>query len=143
MFVSLTGLATLSSCLSHQYYLVNDSKNWSEAQSYCRKHYTDLATVENENDQNRLIATITANYSSGQVWIGLYEDVLNSWRWYLDDDGFYRKGERDYRNWATGDPDNAGGKELCTEMLMNGYWNDLSCDNFRKFTCYNGEFYIT
>lgn len=142
MFSSVTGLATLSSCLSRQYYFVNDPKSWTEAQSYCREHYTDLATVENQNDQNMLTSTIMTA-SSSLTWIGLYEDVQNSWKWYLDDAAFYGEGERDYRNWATGKPDNLGGNALCTKMQADGFWNDFSCNNNRNFACYDGKFHAT
>uniref|UniRef100_A0AAR2JVM6 C-type lectin domain-containing protein n=1 Tax=Pygocentrus nattereri TaxID=42514 RepID=A0AAR2JVM6_PYGNA len=101
-------LLTLSSCLSRQYYFVNVNKNWSEAQAICRQSYTDLATIENDNDQSSVIAAANGNFNS-QIWIGQYEDLQNSWRWYLDDDTFYG-------NWLTGEPNNLGGTEHCTTV---------------------------
>ncbi|KAL7880286.1 hypothetical protein SRHO_G00025400 [Serrasalmus rhombeus] len=132
-----SSLLTLSSCLSRQYYFVNVNKNWSEAQAICRQSYTDLATIENDNDQSSVIAAVNGSFNF-QIWIGQYEDVQNSWRWYLDDDTFYGVGERNYRNWDSNAPDNTGGKEMCTQMVTNGFWNDVNCNLLAKFICYNG-----
>ncbi|XP_059381416.1 macrophage mannose receptor 1 [Carassius carassius] len=64
---------------SHQYHFVSESKTWTEAQRYCRQNYSDLATIDNMEEMNRLINTVNGSYS-GSAWIGLYDDV-NSWRW--------------------------------------------------------------
>ena len=40
-----TGLCTLSSCLTHEYNYINNPKNWTEAQSYCKEKYTDPVTT--------------------------------------------------------------------------------------------------
>ncbi len=99
--------ASVSSC---QYHFVNESKSWTEAQRYCRQNYTDLATINNMEEMNRLINTVNGSYS-GSVWIWLYDDV-NSWRWSLEDNNFYQDGERDFRNWYH-ELNNIDGNELC------------------------------
>ncbi|KAI4885997.1 hypothetical protein NFI96_005746, partial [Prochilodus magdalenae] len=119
---------------SHQYHFVNESKSWTEAQRYCRENYTDLATIDNMEEMNRLINTVNNSYS-GLAWIGLYDD-LDSWRWSLDDDSFYKEGERDFRGWAR-EPDNYYGKELCVYMSSTGEWFDTSCVRRWGFVCYN------
>uniref|UniRef100_A0A3B3DWV6 C-type lectin domain-containing protein n=1 Tax=Oryzias melastigma TaxID=30732 RepID=A0A3B3DWV6_ORYME len=60
-----------------QYYYVNKTLSWSEAQQYCREKYTDLATFDSMDDLNRL----KANFSYSWAWIGLHDDPSNSWRW--------------------------------------------------------------
>ncbi|XP_048021426.1 LOW QUALITY PROTEIN: macrophage mannose receptor 1-like [Megalobrama amblycephala] len=121
---------------SHQYHFVSESKTWTEAQRYCRQNYTDLATIDNMEEMNRLINTVNGSYS-GSAWIGLYDDV-NSWRWSLEDNDFYQEGERDFRNWYH-EPNNDGGKQLCVYMDYYGKWYDLSCDNTLPFVCYDGR----
>uniref|UniRef100_A0A3Q4GPC1 C-type lectin domain-containing protein n=1 Tax=Neolamprologus brichardi TaxID=32507 RepID=A0A3Q4GPC1_NEOBR len=52
---------------------VGVSKSWRDAQSYCRDHYTDLASVRNQSESQQLKAIATST-----AWIGLYR---NSWKW--------------------------------------------------------------
>uniref|UniRef100_A0A8C1AEP8 C-type lectin domain-containing protein n=1 Tax=Cyprinus carpio carpio TaxID=630221 RepID=A0A8C1AEP8_CYPCA len=125
-----------ASASSRQFHFVNESKTWTEAQSYCRQNYTDLATIENMEEMNRLINTVNGSYY-GSAWIGQYDNV-NSWRWSLEDNDFYQEGERDFRNWYH-EPDNSGGNQLCVYMDSNGKWYDMACDNTLPFVCYDGR----
>uniref|UniRef100_A0A671QNM2 C-type lectin domain-containing protein n=1 Tax=Sinocyclocheilus anshuiensis TaxID=1608454 RepID=A0A671QNM2_9TELE len=131
----LIQLFTQSLASSRQYHFVNESKTWTEAQRYCRQNYTDLATIDNMEEMNRLINTVNGTYNDS-AWIGEYDDV-NSWRWSLEDNDFYQEGERDFRNWYH-EPDNSGGNQLCVYM-SNGKWYDMSCDNTLPFVCYDGK----
>ena len=49
------------------------------------------------------------------AWFGLYNDV-NSWRWSLSDKTFYGQGESEFRMWASGQPDNLGGRQTCGQI---------------------------
>ncbi len=109
--------------------------SWTEAQRYCRQNYTDLATIDNMEEMNRLINTVNGSYF-GSAWIGQYDDV-NSWRWSLEDNDFYPEGERDFRNFNH-EPNNAG-NELCVYMDNNGKWFDYSCGSYYSFVCYDGK----
>uniref|UniRef100_A0A8C2PQ56 C-type lectin domain-containing protein n=1 Tax=Cyprinus carpio TaxID=7962 RepID=A0A8C2PQ56_CYPCA len=120
---------------SREYYFVNESKTWTEAQIYCRQNYTDLATIENMEEMNRLINTVNGSYD-GLAWIGLYDDV--NWRWSLEDNDFYQDGERDFRNWYH-KPDNSWGNQMCVYMSNDGKWFDESCDSTHQFVCYDGK----
>ncbi|KAL1253177.1 hypothetical protein QQF64_017870 [Cirrhinus molitorella] len=130
-FICYSGLAS-----SRQYHFVSQNKTWTEAQRYCRETYTDLATIDNMEEMNRLINTVNGSYS-GSAWIGLYDD-MNSWRWSLEDNDFYQEGERDFRNWQH-EPRNNGGNELCVFMNGDGNWFDISCDSYYLFVCYDGR----
>ncbi|XP_057215742.1 macrophage mannose receptor 1-like [Triplophysa rosa] len=121
---------------SRQYHFISENKSWSEAQTYCRQNYTDLATIDNMTEMNSVMNTVNGSYN-GSAWIGLYDDV-NSWRWSLDDDDFYQEGEREFRNWYH-QPDNYGGNELCVYMNYDGKWFDSSCDNILSFVCFDGN----
>ncbi|XP_044039306.1 lymphocyte antigen 75-like [Siniperca chuatsi] len=88
----------ISSCLLHQYHYVADPMNWTEAQTYCRVTYTDLATIENTEEKNQLITTVSSFENNTKVWIGLY--TIIDWRW---SDGYRGRGA-EYRNWIIDHP---------------------------------------
>ncbi|XP_062283202.1 macrophage mannose receptor 1-like [Scomber scombrus] len=103
--------------------LINSTMSWTEAQSYCRANYTDLATVRNEAENKEV-----KNLAGGQsVWIGLFRD----WKW---SDG----SKSSFRYWASGEPNNYGGKRACVVMNFHrsGRWGDWTCDQNKPFICY-------
>ncbi|XP_026103973.1 L-selectin-like, partial [Carassius auratus] len=106
-------------------YLIQTYKNWTDAQSYCRQHYTDLPTIRNsaENDQ------IKKNLLSGSyIWIGLF---LDSWEW-------SDKWSRVFRHWAADQPFLNPGSGDCIAMSRNnsGRWAQYSCDLKQPFICH-------
>ncbi|XP_056586843.1 macrophage mannose receptor 1-like [Triplophysa dalaica] len=122
---------------SRQYHFISVNKSWSEAQTYCRQNYTDLATIDNRTEMNSVMNTVNGSYN-GSAWIGQYDEV-NSWRLSLDDSGFYQEGEREFKNWNH-QPDNYRGNELCVYMdVEDGSWFDSSCDNTLPFVCFDGR----
>ncbi|XP_055793009.1 macrophage mannose receptor 1-like [Salvelinus fontinalis] len=128
----ISGFNTPSSCL-HQYQLITNYLNWTDAQSYCRENYTNLATVDDMEDLNRLITS--ANYYKLRYWIGLKKGDSMKWHWSLADRHFYRKGETGFRNWDTGTTQNGN----CALMSAAGLWNNTSCDDQHHFICYDGK----
>uniref|UniRef100_A0A671MY83 C-type lectin domain-containing protein n=1 Tax=Sinocyclocheilus anshuiensis TaxID=1608454 RepID=A0A671MY83_9TELE len=71
--------ANLPWCSSHCYYIIDEFKNWTEAQDYCRKYYYDLATF-NKEENDQVIQTLVSGGYNDSVWIGLYDDCY-SCRW--------------------------------------------------------------
>uniref|UniRef100_A0A8C7HTG0 C-type lectin domain-containing protein n=1 Tax=Oncorhynchus kisutch TaxID=8019 RepID=A0A8C7HTG0_ONCKI len=128
----ISGFYTPSSCL-HQYHFITNYMNWTDAQSYCRAHYTDLATVDDMEDLIRLITSVSS-YTSW-LWIGLKKGDSMKWYWSLADRRFYREGETEFRNWDTGTPQNGN----CVLMSTSGLWNSTSCDDQHHFICYDGK----
>ena len=65
------------------------------------------------------------------MWLGLRKThAIGKFLWV---DGSPLKG---YTNWTPGEPNNARGQELCTEMLVYGNyhlgkWNDVKCHGAR------------
>uniref|UniRef100_A0A3Q2P8R5 C-type lectin domain-containing protein n=1 Tax=Fundulus heteroclitus TaxID=8078 RepID=A0A3Q2P8R5_FUNHE len=106
------------------------SRTWFEAQQYCRKYYTDLATFENIEDFNRL----KSPFSDSWAWIGLIDDP-NSWK---------NKMGNDSNSWrwstiqGTSQTNFIGSAETCVNM-HNGFWYDSKCDQEKPFTCYYGK----
>uniref|UniRef100_A0A8C9WXV1 C-type lectin domain-containing protein n=1 Tax=Sander lucioperca TaxID=283035 RepID=A0A8C9WXV1_SANLU len=65
--------------VSQQYHLINVSLTWYDAQSFCRVKYTDLATVNNMDDKNKLVNTLGSNVT--YCWIGLQKGKTHRWMW--------------------------------------------------------------
>ncbi|CAI5672531.1 unnamed protein product [Oreochromis niloticus] len=133
-------LVSVAFSQTRQYYFVSTSKTWTDAQSHCRNVFTDLATIENTAD---LYAVASIAPNTGKAWIGLHDDLQNSWRWSLNDSSFYGVGEAAFRNWYPGSPNNLNGQQqYCVALLSgspyNGEWDDRYCGNNYSFVCYNG-----
>ncbi|KAI1901301.1 hypothetical protein AGOR_G00032900 [Albula goreensis] len=133
----ISGLCTFCSCLSRQYHFVNIEKSWTEAQSYCRENYADLATIDNQEEMEALMGVVGSS-RTGYAWIGLYDD-RDSWQWSLAERGFNIEEETEFRNWASGQPNNNGGKQHCVDMSHYGKWYDISCAYTAYFICYDGD----
>ncbi|XP_066513096.1 macrophage mannose receptor 1-like [Hoplias malabaricus] len=132
----LSAVCGVSAYTSYRYVFVNENKNWTEAQSYCRQNYTDLATINNMEEMKNLNTTLKDKTTSS-VWIGLNRGGTGRWLWSLADGGLYSEGA-EYRNWCSGQPDNSGGIEYCVTMWTNpGKWNDDRCDYLHPFVCYD------
>uniref|UniRef100_A0A668UE46 C-type lectin domain-containing protein n=1 Tax=Oreochromis aureus TaxID=47969 RepID=A0A668UE46_OREAU len=114
-----------------QYHFINKSLTWYEAQSFCKLKYTDLATINDMDDENRLINTLGSNVTSS--WIGLYNGQTNRWLW---SDG---SGIASFTQWSPDEPNNSEGIESCGEMYDNGLWNDAYCGFAMAYVCYESE----
>ncbi|XP_049438144.1 C-type mannose receptor 2-like isoform X3 [Epinephelus fuscoguttatus] len=135
LLLIMAGLCAVSSHAERQYHVVYDLKNWTEAQSYCREKYTDLATVDNMEDVTTLKNMADRSKLTGSdlfAWIGLYRD---SWKWSLSDTSFYKHGETEFRRWRAGEPSNIDSAAHCTAMDEDGLWNSLLCSNSLKVVC--------
>ncbi|XP_045569849.1 macrophage mannose receptor 1 isoform X1 [Salmo salar] len=129
-----SGLSVLPSCLSHQFHFVNISKNWTEAQSYCRQNYTDLASIDDMAEMNRLNNTVKAGLLTEPAWIGLYN---TSWRWSLGDTELGTVVFWDKKHGEINDqPDNVKNNEFCV-FMRNGSWHDENCSTQHNFVCYD------
>uniref|UniRef100_A0A8B9JJ68 C-type lectin domain-containing protein n=1 Tax=Astyanax mexicanus TaxID=7994 RepID=A0A8B9JJ68_ASTMX len=98
------------------YHLITDQfLSWYEAQSYCRKNYTDLVSIRDQ-EQNEAVKKAGMN-SSTPFWIGLLRD---DWEW---DDG----GRSAYRHWGTDQPQSILGRN-CVQVEERK-WQTVSCNN--------------
>ncbi|KAL7853035.1 hypothetical protein SRHO_G00188200 [Serrasalmus rhombeus] len=132
----ISAVCGVSAYVPHQYHFVNESKNWTEAQSYCRQIYTDLATISNMEEMKKLNA-ILKDKTSSFVWIGLGRGNAGKWLWSLADGRFYREGDT-YRNWNNKEPNNYAGKQYYVAMKKDaGTWTDESCDQSYTFVCFD------
>ncbi|KAI5103678.1 C-type mannose receptor 2-like, partial [Silurus meridionalis] len=130
-FVCYDGFIPFTLSIPHKYYLIQQGKIWSDAQTYCRATHTDLATIEDAKNMIRVqYVTQSENFNSS-AWIGLSNDV-NSWHWSMGNQplgSFY--------TWFGTNPDNWKGKEACVTIAPSG-WYDCPCANVYPFVCYDG-----
>ncbi|KAI9548604.1 hypothetical protein NQZ68_007471 [Dissostichus eleginoides] len=107
------GLSFVSSNIIKEYHYVSDFKTWADAQSYCRENFDDLATINNEDENVKLMSV---SQSTGRyVWIGLY-DNFEAWKWALGDTDF----NNGFSYWETDEPNNKHTTEGCTVMTTAG-----------------------
>lgn len=136
----VSGLCILPLCFSQEYHVVNERKSWTEAQRYCREIYTDLVTI-NSTEVMAQVKDILRG-KTDEFWIGLYGDV-NNWKWSLEKDGFYEKGQADLRLWSPGEPNHPELHFLCGNIQRGAQWCDDRCTAKYHFVCYNGKRTIT
>uniref|UniRef100_A0AAY4C1G0 C-type lectin domain-containing protein n=1 Tax=Denticeps clupeoides TaxID=299321 RepID=A0AAY4C1G0_9TELE len=105
-------------------YVINSTgRTWTEAQIYCRQHYTDLAIIRNRKDNQNFTSQLT-----GYTWIGLYRD----WVW-------SDQNNSTYRNWTAGRPLNNKASCAVADISQGGTWMDKDCGARFPFICYKGE----
>uniref|UniRef100_A0A8C4RTX3 Macrophage mannose receptor 1-like n=2 Tax=Erpetoichthys calabaricus TaxID=27687 RepID=A0A8C4RTX3_ERPCA len=102
--------------------LVEYSLSWLDAQRYCRANYTDLMTVENQTENQKL----QKPPQDQGYWIGLSHENDN-WQW-------SNKSPLTYTNWRR--------EFSCAVLQSDGSWNDSDCSEEKPFMCYNEMEYI-
>uniref|UniRef100_A0A3P9DNU3 C-type lectin domain-containing protein n=1 Tax=Maylandia zebra TaxID=106582 RepID=A0A3P9DNU3_9CICH len=107
---------------------IKNMMTWTDAQSFCRANYTDLASVRNMSENQKIKELIP---KGKKAWIGLFRD---SWKWI---DG----SSSSFRYWDTKEPNNNFHKEMCVAAYFGkeGKWEDWNCDYKRAFVCYSGK----
>ncbi|XP_026208859.1 macrophage mannose receptor 1-like [Anabas testudineus] len=128
----LMGQSSFFTCHMYVYHFIGEKKTWDEAQKYCRENYTDLATVSNMTDMERLrksTETLT------EAWIGLHSyPGKNNRRWYWSLPGL--EFSETQTRWDSEEPNDYRGQENC--VLMNDQkWSDYPCNDKHQFICYS------
>ncbi|XP_041822856.1 C-type mannose receptor 2-like isoform X2 [Melanotaenia boesemani] len=126
--------AVVYSHILRKYHYVNIPKTWAEAQAYCRDVYADLATIDSQAGNNRLLGGIQD--PGKQAWIGLFDDAV-WWKWTLGD--VYFNINENFSNWKPGEPNNEDSNQSCVVMQFDGLWRDENCDTDRPSVCFNEQ----
>ncbi|XP_039507572.1 macrophage mannose receptor 1-like [Pimephales promelas] len=118
---------------------VSVQKNWTEAQSYCRHNYTDLASVRNQTENDKIQTFIQNNpISPDKAWIGL------SRLWVWSDNN----STSTFTHWHTDEPNyqfeansNENREHVCTsiDFCHQGRWVDDKCTGPYPFVCYDDK----
>ncbi|XP_031441307.1 putative C-type lectin domain family 20 member A [Clupea harengus] len=113
---------------THPYVLVVTlNKNWANAQNYCRENHTDLASVRNEAENEKIRKVLGSTH---EAWIGLFRDA---WEW---SDG----STSSFRHWAAREPNYGVSVDgFCTQMHSSGQWNDVGCEHDSNLICYEDK----
>ncbi len=102
--------------------------NWSNAQKYCRENCTDLATVRNPIEDQKIQSLMLENWS----WIGLFRSPSSFWS-----DGSHCS----FRNWEEAPNPIVSNSiiGLCgvAALQESGKWNFLHCGSSLPFVCYS------
>ncbi|XP_029299698.1 macrophage mannose receptor 1-like [Cottoperca gobio] len=124
-----SGLCAVSSHAARQYHVISELKTMTEAQSYCREKYTDLASIHNMEDVNTLNNVV--KHGKYRAWIGLYDE---SWRWSLSNSSFYKPGETEFRSWFSVKP--RGYSPSCASMRPRPvHWQPYACNKKLNPVC--------
>ncbi|XP_041635934.1 macrophage mannose receptor 1-like [Cheilinus undulatus] len=127
----LTGQCFFANCDLYEYRFVDKPKSWHHAQTYCRQNHTDLATVLDMTDLQRLRGW----KGQTEAWIGLYSSPgkdNRTWHWSWPGLEFNKSTAK----WQTGEPNDPGTNENCVKM-SESKWTDVRCVQSHTFICYN------
>ncbi|XP_076846207.1 macrophage mannose receptor 1-like isoform X4 [Brachyhypopomus gauderio] len=105
------------------YIIVDESLTQSEAQTACRRNYTDLVTVYSEED-NSVLANLTEEAGLYAAWIGL-QHSRPSYKWSNGDAVTFRNSTQQ-----------CGSLSCCATMMANGSWESNNCTEKNHFMCY-------
>uniref|UniRef100_A0A672RDU6 C-type lectin domain-containing protein n=1 Tax=Sinocyclocheilus grahami TaxID=75366 RepID=A0A672RDU6_SINGR len=120
---------------SHVFYFIPDNMNWTSAQTYCRQHHTDLATVDDWTDYDELLNTLPKGFTE-YIWIGLYQNnAAAPWVW-------SDSSKSTFSSWDVRQPYNYDGEQLCAAVCPAENWHNLECAIKYASVCYMGVFYI-
>ncbi|KAF6717724.1 L-selectin [Oryzias melastigma] len=113
-------------CQLNKYHYIDQQLDWTQAQQFCRKSYTDLATVRSMADIDQLK---NAFKNRNGAWIGLHNS--NTWRWSLPDLQFKKEDTK----WGGGEPKD--GNNCGAIWKTHAKWEAISCEKSTDFICYN------
>ncbi|KAJ4948767.1 hypothetical protein JOQ06_020290 [Pogonophryne albipinna] len=108
-------------CYNDKLILINESKTWDEALTYCREKHHDLVSIT-DSHQQRWVQEKAKMADTEFVWLGMrYTCTLDLWFWLIDRMVCYD-------NWAPDQMDMCG---MAGVMKRDGEWHKKA--NHKKF----------
>ena len=108
--------------MGHDYTLLT-ADNWAASEAYAVSQGGHLVSIDDAAENSFILSTFRP---TGSIWIGLERVGLGA---SVADFAWTDGSASTFRNWASGEPNNAGGIEYATHMYSNGQWNDLNGNN--------------
>ncbi|ATB27081.1 CotH kinase family protein [Melittangium boletus] len=103
--------------------------SFADAEADCVTQGGHLVSIHDQATQDAVLAGARA-LSTGSWWLGLNDRVQEGDYTWTDGS------PRHYTAWASGEPNNYGGDEDCTQMYgSGGAWNDSACNGAANFIC--------
>lgn len=130
LFWHLFSLKPLKANGTTIYVLVKEKQTWPKAQSYCRTHHTDLASIRSNGGKSNIALAFTGSGFT-QTPIGLYRDPWTSWS---------DNSTSMFTNWGPSQPNNYLLQQSCTLINLDLWkWYDGECNSRFSFYCFKGE----
>ncbi|XP_075063030.1 C-type lectin domain family 4 member G-like isoform X2 [Mixophyes fleayi] len=105
------------------YFFSKSHQTWENSRKECIKFNSTLLILTSRKELDALRPVI----GNKRFWIGLKKFSNKDWNWV---DGTTPL----FTNWNSGEPNNIGYREHCTEMITGG-WNDLDCSQTIDYIC--------
>uniref|UniRef100_A0A8C1M701 C-type lectin domain-containing protein n=1 Tax=Cyprinus carpio TaxID=7962 RepID=A0A8C1M701_CYPCA len=112
--------------LQDKFKYTEKTMNWYDAQTYCRSHEIDLATVTDDTE-NAFLAEVLDSKNDWDAWIGLSRIP---WQW-SDNSSVSWSSVK----WESGQPDNVNGTGECATADTDGLMADHICSTQQPFYC--------
>ncbi|XP_063048674.1 macrophage mannose receptor 1-like, partial [Engraulis encrasicolus] len=118
---------------THPYVLVQEWKTWRDAQRYCRDEYTDLASLRNQTENDKIYSDILSGLGNKSYpWIGLFRDA---WEWSDGSNSSFRHWAPEEPNFGVANTENT----FCARMTSSGLWIDAGEQHEANFICYEDQ----
>lgn len=120
------GCIEMVGCVSEcsMYFLNQQSLSGSDAQNFAQTLGANLVSIQSQAENDCIVSSLVnlgLNSVSDVIWIGFNDEAVEG------DFVWYDQSPVVYTNWASGEPNNSGNNEDCTQIYPNGSWNDLPC----------------
>ncbi|XP_052254421.1 macrophage mannose receptor 1-like [Dreissena polymorpha] len=112
------------------YMFVDQPLSWTDAQTECRNHQSDLLSIETVQEQ-AYIAGRLSSLNSIAVWTGANDrSTEGGWKW-SNSQPFA------YLNWAPGQPaaTNGQGTDCVAMLTSSALWDDVDCTSRNGYVC--------